>query len=57
MFYRSNSFPLGRDMVFFAHMVLMDSDSLTAMTLGRTYILTDGAPEPLSRTPLDMIRR
>ena len=57
MFYRGNSFVLARDMVFFAHMILMDSDSGTAMTLGRTYILTDGAPEPLSRMPLDMIRR
>ncbi len=57
MFYRGNSFVLARDMVFFAHMILMDSDSGTAVTLGRTYILTDGAPEPLSRMPLDMIRR
>jgi Xaa-Pro dipeptidase len=57
MFYRDNSFALARDMVFFAHMVLMDSDSGSAMTLGRTYILTDGAPLPLSSAPLEMIRR
>ena len=57
MFYRNNDFALRPDMVFFAHMVLMDSATDTAMTLGRTYILTDGPPEPLSAVPLAMIRR
>jgi len=27
------------------------------MTLGRTYILTERAPEPLSAAPLDLLRR
>jgi Xaa-Pro dipeptidase len=57
MFYQGNSFVLGADMVFFAHMILMDSESGTAMTLGRTYILTERAPEPLSALPLDLLRR
>jgi Xaa-Pro dipeptidase len=57
MFYQGNSFVLGPDMVFFAHMILMDSDTGTAMTLGRTYILTERAPEPLSTVPLDLLRR
>jgi Xaa-Pro dipeptidase len=57
MFYHGNSFVLGADMVFFAHMILMDSESGTAMTLGRTYILTERAPEPLSALPLDLLRR
>jgi Xaa-Pro dipeptidase len=57
MFYRGNGFVLAPDMVFFAHMVLMDSSSGTAMTLGRTYILTEHAPEPLSGAPLDLLRR
>jgi Xaa-Pro dipeptidase len=57
MFYQGNSFVLGADMVFFAHMILMDSESGTAMTLGRTYILTERAPEPLSAAPLDLLRR
>jgi Xaa-Pro dipeptidase len=57
MFYQGNSFVLGPDMVFFAHMILMNSDSGTAMTLGRTYILTERAPEPLSTVPLDLLRR
>ena len=37
------------DMVLFAHMILMDSDAGAAMCLGRTYLTTEGAPEPLSR--------
>ncbi len=57
MFYKGNSFVLGTDMVFFAHMVLMDSESGAAMTLGRTYILTERAPEPLSAAPLGLLRR
>ncbi len=57
MFYQGNSFVLGPDMVFFAHMILMNSDTGTAMTLGRTYILTERAPEPLSTVPLDLLRR
>jgi Xaa-Pro dipeptidase len=57
MFYRGNEFVLAPDMVLFAHMILMDSDSGTAMTLGRSYIVTTGAPEPLSAAPLDLLRR
>ncbi len=56
MFYENNRFPLRPGMVTFVHMVLMDSDQGAAMTLGRTYVLGDGAPEPLSRRTLDMIR-
>jgi Xaa-Pro dipeptidase len=57
MFYQGNNFVLGVDMVFFVHMILMDSGSGTAMTLGRTYIVTERAPEPLSAAPLDLLRR
>ena len=38
-------------------MILMNSESGTAMTLGRTYILTEHAPEPLSAVPLELLRR
>ena len=44
-------------MVLFAHMILMDSDSGDAMTLGRSYILTESDPECLSQVPLEMIIR
>lgn len=49
--------PLRRGMVMFLFMALMDTPSASAMTLGRSYILTDGAPEPLSRVPLGLLRR
>ena len=49
MFYRDNPVEIVPDMVLFAHMILMDSDSGTAMCLGRTYRTTDGAPQRLSR--------
>ena len=57
MFYAGNDTPILPDMVLFAHMILMDSDSGTAMCLGRTYLTTDGDPEPLSQAPLDLVVR
>ncbi len=57
MFYEGNPDVLGTGMVFFAHMILMDSDAGQAYCLGRTYILTDKKPEPVSKFPLDMILR
>jgi Xaa-Pro dipeptidase len=56
MFYHGNDLVLRRKMVFFAHMILMDSDSGNAMTLGRSYIVGKGAPEPLSKYKLDLIQ-
>ena len=57
MFYAGNDWPLEAGQVFFLHMILMDSDSGAAMTLGRTSIVTRGAPDTLSRAPLDLIIR
>lgn len=57
MFYRGNPHPIEPGMVFFAHMIMMDSDSGTAFCLGRTYIVGQKKAEPVSRHPLDMIVR
>jgi Xaa-Pro dipeptidase len=57
MFYRGNASPIEANMVLFAHMILMDSDSGNAFCLGRTYIVTEGKPESLSRHSLEMIVR
>ncbi|KQT82530.1 Xaa-Pro peptidase family protein [Aurantimonas sp. Leaf443] len=54
MFYAGNAAPIEPSMTLFAHMIIMDSDSGTAMCLGRTYLTTEGAPEPLSRLPLEL---
>lgn len=55
MFYAGNPEPIAPNMTLFAHMIIMDSDSDTAMTLGRTYLTTDAEPKPLSRHGLDLI--
>ncbi|HET6468027.1 MAG TPA: M24 family metallopeptidase, partial [Geminicoccaceae bacterium] len=55
MFYAGNPVVMAPGMVFFLHMILMDSDSGQAMTLGRTSLVTEGAPEALSRASLDLV--
>ena len=55
MFYAGNPEPIAANMTLFAHMIIMNSDSETAMTLGRTYLTTDTDPKPLSRHDLDLI--
>jgi Xaa-Pro dipeptidase len=55
MFYAGNPEPITPDMTLFAHMIIMDSDSGSAMTLGQTYLTTDAAPQSLSRRSLDLI--
>ena len=57
MFYDGAPTILAPGMVFFLHMILMDSDTGTAMTLGRTSVVTDGAAAPLGRMPLDLVVR
>lgn len=57
MFYSGNPEAIAPHMTLFAHMIIMDSDSGSAMTLGRTYLTTETAPEPLSRHELDLIIR
>ncbi|WP_181706731.1 M24 family metallopeptidase [Chthonobacter rhizosphaerae] len=54
MFYRDNPEPVLPGMTLFAHMILMDSESGTAMTLGRTSLVTETGPEVLSSLPLTL---
>lgn len=55
MFHVGNPQEIEPDMSLFVHMIIMDSDSGTAMTLGQTYLTTMDAPRPLSRYGLDFI--
>ena len=55
MFFHGNATELVENMVFFAHMILMDSHSGYAMTLGRSYIVSANGPVSVSRHSLDMI--
>ena len=57
MFYQGNPEPIAPNMTLFAHMIIMDSETETAMTLGRTYLTTESVPKPLSRHDLDLIVR
>lgn len=55
MFLAGNPRVIEPDMTLFAHMIIMDSETGTAMTLGQTYLTTADAPESLSGKSLDLI--
>lgn len=57
MFYKDNPVEIRAGMVFFTHMILMNSEAGAAYCLGRTYIIGDKKPEPVSKYPLEMIVR
>lgn len=57
LIYRGNDNEVCPNMTLFAHMVLMDSEEKVAMSLGQTYLTTDGAPETLSTLPMDLLLR
>ncbi len=54
MAYKGNPAEVRPNMTLFMHMILMDSVTETAMTLGQTYLTTEAAPECLSALPLDL---
>lgn len=54
MFYEGAETQLAPGMTFFLHMILMDSDSGAAMTLGRTSLVTERGAEPLSTLDLGL---
>ena len=55
MFFTGNPVVVAANMVFFLHMIVMDSDAGQAMTLGRTVLVTETGCEPLSRASLDLV--
>ncbi|MEM7290210.1 MAG: Xaa-Pro peptidase family protein [Pseudomonadota bacterium] len=55
MIFSGNETPIVPGMVIFGHMIIFDSDSETAMSLGQSYITTNGEPEDLSRHDVDLI--
>ena len=57
MFYTQNPWVLQPGMVLFAHMILMDSESETAMCLGRTYLVGERGAEALNAGNLDLVIR
>lgn len=57
MIYDGNPTVIEKNMAMFLHMIIADSDTNTAMTLGQSYITTPSGPESLSRHEIDLIVR
>lgn len=57
MFYTGNAFVAQPNMVFFLHMILMNSVANRAMTLGQTVQVTADGCVPLSRASLELVIR
>ncbi len=57
MFYEANPWVIEPGMVVFAHMILMDSESETALCLGRTSIVGGGGAEPITMADLSLAIR
>ena len=57
MFYENNDWVIEPGMVMFAHMILMDSASETAMCLGRTYLVGEIKAEALNTADLSLMMR
>ena len=57
MFYHGNPVIAEPNMVFFLHMILMNSDTQQAMCFGHTAVVTEKGYEALSKRSLDLIIR
>lgn len=57
MFFAGNPWPIEPGMVLFAHMILMDSATETAMCLGRTYLVTETGAEALNVADTGLVLR
>jgi Xaa-Pro dipeptidase len=55
MLYANNPVTIEVNQVFFMHMILMHSESKTAMNLGETYLVTNEGCERLGKLSLDLI--
>ena len=55
MLYTENPVILSQGMVFFMHMILMDSDNQLAMNLGETYLITSDGNERLGKKKIDLV--
>jgi len=55
MFYHANPVIAKPNMVFFLHMILMDSDTNHAICFGHTVVMTETGCESLSNRPMDLI--
>ena len=57
MIYEGNTTRIEKNMVLFHHMIIVDSETNTAMTLGQSAIAATKGPISLTRHEIDLIRR
>ena len=55
MIFTGNPLIIKPRMVFFMHMILMDSEEQLAMNLGETYLVTETGNERLGKQKLDLV--
>ena len=55
MIFTGNPLIIKPGMVFFMHMILMDSEAQLAMNLGETYLVTENGNERLGKQKLDLV--
>ena len=55
MIFTENPLIIKPGMVFFMHMILMDSEAQLAMNLGETYLVTETGNERLGKQKLDLV--
>ena len=55
MIHTGNPLIIKPGMVFFMHMILMDSEAQLAMNLGETYLVTESGNERLGKQKLDLV--
>ena len=55
MIFAKNPLILKSGMIFFMHMILMDSENKLAMNLGETYLIKEKKSERLGKKKLDLI--
>ncbi|MEM7169346.1 MAG: Xaa-Pro peptidase family protein [Pseudomonadota bacterium] len=54
MLFHDNPVEIRPGMTIFCHMILFDSDAGLGMSLGRTSVVTENGPDPLSKASLDL---
>ena len=55
MLYTGNPVILEPEMVFFMHMILMDSENKLSMNLGKTYLVTNSGNQRMGKKKLDLV--
>ena len=55
MLYTGNPVLLEPGMVFFMHMILMDSGNKLSMNLGKTYLVTNSGNQRMGKKKLDLV--